>query len=328
MMEEEIVKSHVVGIDVSIAHTTLAILDIRGNILAKDSFPTTDYPNVNDYVTKLAESIVTMMEENGGFLTCRSVGISCPSANFLTGCVANAPNLPWKGIIPLAAMMRDRLGLAVAVANDAHVSALGEYTYGLAHGMEDFIVVSLGVGLGSCFFSHGRGHRGYLGYAGEFGHSCVVDHGRKCNCGKEGCLEAYCATHGIVKTAHEVMAERPSEPSLMRNIDTLTPRIITECCDKGDELAIEVYRRTGYLLGIGLANYASIIDPQIIVLTGGISKAGKWLLDPVRASFEEHVFTNLRGKTKVLVSRINDREREVLGAGALAWVIPEYSLFK
>jgi glucokinase len=327
MMEEEMIKSHVVGIDISIARTTYSILDIRGNILAQDSFPTTDYPNVNEFVTKLVESIVTMMEANGGFLTFRSVGISCPSANFLTGSVANAPNLPWKGDVPLAAMMRDQLGMAVAVANDAHVSALGEYNYGLAHGMKDFIVISIGVGLGSCFFSRGKGHRGHLGYAGEIGHACVIDHGRRCACGKEGCLEAYCAAQGVVTTAREVLAES-SQPSLMRDMETLTPKIISECCDQGDELAIEVFRRTGYILGIGLANYASIIDPQAIILTGGISKAGKWLLEPTRASFEEHVFTNLRGKVKVLTSRLHDKEREVLGAGALAWVIPEYSLFK
>ena len=224
-------------------------------------------------------------------------------------------------------MMRDRLGLAVAVANDAHVSALGEYTYGTGHGMEDFIVVSIGVGFGSCFFSRGRGHRGFRGFAGEVGHSCVVDHGRKCACGKEGCLEAYCAAHGIEQTAREVMAES-SAPSLMRDIENLTPRDITECCEKGDELAIEVYRRTGYMLGIGLANYASIIDPQLIIITGGVSKAGKWLLNPTRISFNEHVFGNMRDSIKIVTSVMNNREREVLGAAALAWTIPEYSLFK
>ncbi len=328
MMEEEVVKSHVVGIDISIDSTTYAILDIRGNILAKDSFLTSDYPNVNDFVSKLTESVVLMMEENGGFMSFRSVGISAPSGNFLAGCIANAPNLPWKGVIPLAAMMRDRLGMAVAVANDAHVSALGEYSYGAAHGMENFVVISLGIGLGSCFFSRGQGHRGHLGYAGEIGHTCVIDHGRKCSCGKEGCLEAYTAAQGILRTAREVMEERPTEHSLMRSIEKLTPRLIAECCDKGDELAIEVYRRTGYILGLGLANYASTVDPQAIILTGGITKAGKWLMEPLRESFEEHVFTNLRGQIKILRSHLNDKEREVLGAGALAWVIPEYSLFK
>ena len=325
-MEEEI-KSKVMGIDISNERTTYAIVDIRGNIIAEDEFVTTDYPDINDFVSHLSEKMVELMEANGGFFSVRSVGISCPSASFLTGRIVNATNLPWKGVIPLAAMLRDRLGMAVAVANDAHVSALGEYSYGMAHGMEDFIVLSLGVGLGSCFFSGGKGHRGHNGFAGEFGHICILDHGRRCGCGKEGCLEAYCAARGIVQTARELMAES-DKPSLLRSLERMSPRTIAECCDKGDELAIETYRRTGYLLGVGMANYASVIDPQAIILTGGISHAGKWLTDPMKESFDEHVFRNARGKIRIIVSRLNDHEREVLGAAALAWVVPEYSLFK
>jgi len=325
-MEEEI-KSKVMGIDISNERTTYAIVDIRGNIIAEDEFVTTDYPDINDFVSHLSEKMVELMEANGGFFSVRSVGISCPSASFLTGSIVNATNLPWKGVTPLAAMLRDRLGMAVAVANDAHVSALGEYSYGMAHGMEDFIVLSLGVGLGSCFFSRGKGHRGHNDFAGEFGHICILDHGRRCGCGKEGCLEAYCAARGIVQTARELMAES-DKPSLLRSLERMSPRTIAECCDKGDELAIETYRRTGYLLGVGMANYASVIDPQAIILTGGISHAGKWLTDPMKESFDEHVFRNARGKIRIIVSRLNDHEREVLGAAALAWVVPEYSLFK
>jgi len=327
MIQEE-VKLRVMGIDISNERTTYAIVDIRGNIIAEDGFVTSDYPNVNDFVAVLTERMVDLMEANGGFLSIRSVGISAPSANFLTGSIVNAPNLPWKGVIPLAAMMRDRLGMAVAVGNDAHVSALGEYSYGMAHGMKDFIIISLGVGLGSSFFSRGRGHDGYQGFSGEVGHSCIVDHGRKCGCGKEGCLEAYCATKGIIKTAEEVLEEHSDEPSLMRDLEKISPRLITECCDKGDKLAQEVYRRTGYLLGIGIANYASIIDPQAIILTGGISHAGKWLLEPMKESFDEHVFQNIKERVKIIASPLSDHEREVLGASALAWEVPEYSLFK
>ena len=327
MMEDEGIKSRVIGIDISNERTTYAIVDIRGNIIAEDEFSTEDYPNVNDFVTKLTDSMIELMEANGGFMSVRSVGVSCPSANFLTGNIVNAPNLPWKGVVPLSAMLRDRLGLAVAVGNDAHVSALGEYSYGLAHGMNDFIVVSLGIGLGSCFFSRGRGHRGFRGFSGEVGHTCVVDHGRKCGCGKEGCLEAYCAAKGVIETARELMAESDA-PSLMRQLEKLTPRTIFECCEQGDEMAIEVYRRTGYLLGIALANYASVVDPQAIILTGGISHAGKWLVEPLRWSFNEHVFQNMRDNIRIVVSPLNNHEREVLGASALAWVVPEYSLFK
>ena len=326
-MEEYNIKSKVVGVDISNESTTYAIVDVRGNIIAEDSFSTEDYPDVNTFVTVLSEKIVTLVEENGGYETIRSVGVSAPSASSVSGCIENAANLPWKGIVPLAAMLRDRMGLAVALSNDAHISALGEYTFGSAHGMKYFIIISLGVGIGSCFFSEGKEHVGHLGFAGEFGHTCIVHQGRKCGCGHEGCLEAYVGANGIVETARELMAESDA-PSLLRNLEKLSPRTIAECCDKGDEMAIEVFRITGHYLGMGLANYASIVDPEAIIFTGGISRAGKWLVEPVDEAFNEHVFGNLRGKVKILCSKLNNRERDVLGASALAWNVPEYSLFK
>jgi glucokinase len=255
------------------------------------------------------------------------VGISAPSANFLTGCIVNSANLPWKGVIPLSAMLRDRLGLAVAVANNAMVVAMGEQAFGSAHGMRDFIVITLGTGMGSCVFSDGNVNLGYDGYAGEIGHTCVNLHGRQCGCGNIGCLETYTAAKGIVKTAQEVLAES-DQPSLMRQEEKLTPKKIAQFCDQGDELSIEVYRRTGEILGIGLANYASLLDPEAIIFTGGIPKAGKWLLEPAKKSFDEHVFHNIQGKVKFLNSELNDRERDVLGASVLAWKVKEYSLFK
>ena len=326
-MEEFNIKSKVVGVDISNETTTYAIVDVRGNILAEDSFPTEDYPDVNNFVTILSERIVTLVEANGGYETIRSVGVSAPSANSVSGCIENAANLPWKGIVPLAAMLRDRMGLAVALSNDAHISAVGEYTFGSAHGMKNFIIVSLGIGIGSCFFTDGKEHVGHLGFAGEFGHTCIINKGRKCGCGHEGCLEAYAGANGIVQTARELMEESDA-PSLLRSLEKLSPRTIAECCDKGDEMAIEVFRRTGHYLGMGLANYASVVDPEAIILTGGISRAGKWLLEPVYDAFDEHVFGNLRGKVKILCSNLNNRERDVLGASALAWDVPEYSLFK
>ena len=193
--------------------------------------------------------------------------------------------------------------------------------------MQNFVIISLGVGVGSCFFSAGHEHQGSHGFAGEFGHTCVVDGGRECGCGHQGCLESYVGAVGIVKTARELMAES-DKPTLMRDLQKLSPRTIAECCDKGDEMAIEVFRRTGYMLGVGLANYASLIDPEAIILTGGISHAGKWIVDPAYESFEAHVFGNLKGKVRILLSKLDDRERDVLGASALAWSVPEYSLFK
>jgi len=227
----------------------------------------------------------------------------------------------------LSAMLRDRIGLAVGLSNDAHISALGEYTFGSAHGMKNFIIVSLGVGIGSCFFSDGKEHRGHGGYAGEFGHTCVYPGGRQCGCGNKGCLEAYVGAKGIIRTAQELM-EESKEPSLMRNLEKLSPRTIKECCDQGDAMAIEVFRRTGRILGQGLATYASLIDPEAIIFTGGISHAGHWLLDSAEEELEKLVFGNLKKKVRLLVSKLDDRERDVLGASALAWSVPEYSLFK
>jgi glucokinase len=287
-----------------------------------------EYPDVNDFCTALAEKVLVLVEENGGFESIRSVGVSAPSASCVSGCIENAANLPWKGVIPLSVMLRDRLGLAVAVANDAHITALGEKTYGSAHGMKDFVVVSISHGgLGSCFFSNGQPHLGFDGFAGEIGHTCVEVGGRLCGCGHRGCLETYCSNKGLVKTVDELMAES-KEPTLLSDLHELNSTTIARCCDKGDKLAIEAYRRTGDMLGLGLANYASVLNPEAIILTGDMMVAGKWLLKPLRQSFDEHVFHNIKSKTRILVSILKEGERDVLGASALAWDVKEYSLFK
>ena len=321
------IKSRVVGVDISLRKTTYAIVDICGHVLAKEQFVTLDYPNISDYVSTLCERIVTFVEANGGYDTIRSVGISAPSGCFQTGCIENNPNMPWKGVIPLAALLRDRLGLAVALGNNAHVRALGEHSFGVAHGMKNFVVVTIGHGLGTCLFSNGKTHTGFHGLSGEAGHTCLIPGGRLCGCGNRGCLEAYCAAKGIVTTARELM-EQSTVPSKMREIADLTPEIITQLCDEGDQLAIETYRQTGYYLGWGLANYASITNPQAFIMSGGIIGAGHWLLEPAQQSFEEHVFRNLRGKIQIVTSNLDDEERDVLGASVLAWMVREYSLFK
>lgn len=317
----------VIGVDISTELTTYAVVDVRGNVLDRDCFETLKFPDINQYITELANRIMAMVEANGGYENIRSVGISAPSGNFVRESIVNSPNLPWKGEIPLAALLRDRLGLAVAVANDAHVTALGEKVYGSAHGMKDFVLLNLGIGFGSCIFSRDREHLGADGFAGEIGHTCVVVDGRECGCGNKGCLETYVGAKGIVRTAQELMSES-QEPSLLRQLEHLSPRTIAECCDKGDKLAIEVYRRTGQILGLGIANYASIVNPEAFIFAGGVSHAGKWLMEPTQESFERHVFHNIRGKVKLLCSILDDRERDVLGASALAWEVKEYSLFK
>ena len=326
-MERNNIKKRVVGVDIGTLRTNYAIIDVRGKLIAQNSFSTKNYPEVDRYVDKLTEAIVEIAEANGGLETIRSVGISCPSAVYLSGCIENSPNLPWKGIVPLAAMMRDRLGLAVALGNDAHNSALGEKMYGSAHGMKNFIVINIGVGLGSCFFSEGHEHQGAQGYAGEVGHTCIEENGRLCACGLKGCLEAYVASAGIAQTARELLAESDA-PSKMRDIEHLDSEIVARLCDEGDELAIETYRRTGHIFGRGLATYASLVNPEAIIITGGVSHAGHWLMDPTQESFEKHVFGNMRGKVSLILSDLDDAERDVLGAGALAWEVPEYSLFK
>ena len=326
-MIQSLVKTKVLGVDIGLEKTTYAIVDVRGNILAKDSFLTQDYPNFNTFLSVFCERAINMIMSNGEYEEIRSMGVSAPSANLLTGNIEYSGNLPWQGEIPLSAVLRDRLGLAAAVANDAHVRALGESTYGCAHGMKDFIYLTLGHGIGSCIFSNGHAHLGNNGFGGEIGHCCIYPGGRQCTCGSRGCLEAYCGANGIVQTAKEMMAES-DQPSLMREQAELTPKLIAELCDQGDEMAIEVFRRTGFILGIALANYASVINPEAIILSGGIAKAGEWLLKPLNDSFEEHVFHNIENKVKFMYSTLNDEERNVLGASALAWSVKEYSLFK
>ena len=321
------IKTRVVGVDIREVKTTYAVVDIRGEIIATDYFNTMDYPDVSDFVTALSERIIMLVEENGGYEKIRSVGMSAPSGNFMTGCIENAANMPWKGVVPLAAMLRDRLGLAVALANDAHITALGEKAFGSAHGLKDFVVVSISHGgLGSCIFMDGKPHLGVNGFAGEVGHSCVEVNGRECGCGRRGCLETYCSDKGLVKTVEELLAD--GEPSALRDLNNISIQSVTYYCDQGDAVAIEAFRRLGFMLGLGLANYASILNPEAIILTGDMMQAGKWLLRPMRKSFEEHVFHNIVGNVKFLVSTLNDHYRDILGASVLAWEVKEYSLFK
>lgn len=327
-MNENVVKRHVVGVDVSTELTTYAVVDILGGIIAKESFPTFDYPNVNEYVTVLSEKIIALVEQHGGYESVRSVGMSAPSGNFITGSIENASNIPWKGHVPLAAMLRDRLGLAVALGNDAHVTAVGEKTFGAARGFRNFVIVSVSHGgVGSCIYLDGHAHLGSEGFAGEFGHICINESGRQCSCGHFGCLEEYASSRGLVKTAQEILQET-GKKSVLQQVNTITAQVIADACEQGDEVAIETFRRTGSILGRALATYASLTDPEAIILTGDLTLYSKWIMDVMMESFEENVFHNLRGKVSILISPLNNSERDVLGASALAWDVKEYSLFK
>ncbi len=326
MLQTEL-KTRVVGVDIGIEITSTAVVDIRGNILASDSFLTGDNPNVADYLSRLSDNILNIVENNGGYELIRSVGISVPSGNFRMGAIANSPNLPWKGVIPLAAMLRDRLGLAVALGNNAHVRAIGEHTYGAAHGLKDFILITIGSGMGSCFYSNGKPHLGQDGFAGEIGHACMDIHGHQCGCGRQGCLEMYTSTKGVVLTAKEVLAER-SEPSSMRGLENLRYKDVLSACLEGDVLALETFRRVGEMLGVGLANYASVVNPEAIIFTGKVTHAGNYLLKAAEEAFDKHVFHNIHGRVKFLTSAIEEGDMDLLGASALAWEVEEYSLFK
>lgn len=326
-MINENIKTRVVGVDIGLDVTNTAVVDVRGNILGKDSFPTGDNPNIADFASVLCDNIVTLVEKYGGYESVRAVGISAPSGNYLTGSIVNSPNMPWKGVVPMAALLRDRLGLAVALGNNAHVRALGEHAYGAAHGLKDFILLTMGNGVGSCLFSNGHAHLGQDGFAGEVGHACVRPDGRQCGCGKKGCLEMYVARKGIRQTIREMLAES-DEPSLLRSVDNPTIDQLAAFCQKGDQLSQEVLRRTGMMLGIGLANYASVVNPQAIIFTGKVIHAGEWLLNATEKSFDEHVFPNIRGKVKFLTSELEEDEMDLLGASVLAWEVEEYSLFK
>ena len=323
-----IIKTKVIGVHIDVAVTVIAVVDQRGNIIAEDRLMTTDFPDVNHFVETLSERIILLAEANGGYEEIRSVGIGAPSGNYLTASIENAGNLPWKGIIPMAVILRDRIGLAVALGNDVHTIGMGESVYGAGHGMQNFVVVMIGdCGLGSCIFVNGQPHLGVNGSAGELGHCCVEDGGRLCNCGRRGCLEEYVSNRGIEQTARELLAAS-DEPSLMRSLTALTPMAIGMCADQGDALAKEVWRRTGFMLGLGLANMATIVDPEGIILTGNLTAVSKWLIGSTQESFDTNVFQNIRNKVKLVISSLSDNDRNVLGAAALAWTVREYSLFK
>ena len=324
----EKIKRHVVGVDVNTGFTTYAIVDVLGGIMAKESFRTFDYSDVNEYVTILSDKIVDLAEKTCGYENIRSVGVSAPSGNFVTGSIEYAINIPWKGHIPMAAMLRDRLGIAVALGNDAHVTAMGEKAYGAARGLRNFIVITVSHGgVGSSVFMDGRAYLGTEGYSGEFGHTCIEENGRLCTCGHRGCLEEYLATRGVLRMVDEVI-EDTGKTSILQQVEPLTTQAISDACEQGDEVAIETYRRIGLLWGRTLATYASLVDPEAIILTGGLAVHHKWMIGSIKESFEANIFHNLRGKVKLLVSTLEDSDRDVLGASALAWEVEEYSLFK
>ena len=319
-MEKTMEKPYTVGIDIGGTNTVFGVVDARANILSHDSIKTKDYTDIHTYVNTLAERLMVLIDAAGGIDTIKGIGVGAPNGNYYTGQIEQAPNLPWKGIVPLAQLLKDRLGVPVVLTNDANAAALGEMTYGVARGMKDFIMITLGTGVGSGVVVNGQLVYGHDGFAGELGHVIVRPGGRLCGCGRHGCLETYCSATGIVRTVHEVLSSS-DEPSLLRNIapEKVTSKDIYDAAEQGDKLALEIFRFTGTILGEAFANFIAFSSPEAIVLFGGLAKAGHYIIDPICEAMEANVMPIYKGKTRLLVSELKDSDAAVLGASALGW---------
>lgn len=307
-----------IGIDIGGTNTKLGLVDKKGNIINQSVMKTTGYDKVELYVDALKQEIQKLSGDTG-MDKITGVGVGVPNGNYYTGEVADAPNLPWRGNIPFAEIMQERLGLRVKLTNDANAAALGEMEYGAAKGMKDFIMITLGTGVGSGFVANGQLVYGHTGFAGELGHAVVVRNGRQCPCGSKGCMERYCSATGIVISANDLLAER-KEDSLLRNIGgQLTAKDIQEAAIAGDKLALEIFEQTGAVLGETLSIAVSIMSPQAIVFFGGLAKAGDLLFKPVRKHMEENLLHVFKDKVELLQSTLPDADAAILGASALAW---------
>lgn len=320
MMELKTECRHAAGVDIGGTNTVWGIVDACGNIVAQDSMKTRDFIQADVYADTLAERLRKMIDETVGRSNICGIGVGAPNANFYTGTIEQAPNLPWKGCVPLADMLKQRLGLPVAMTNDANAAALGEMRYGVARGMRDFIMITLGTGVGSGIVINGQMVYGHDGFAGELGHVIVERNGRLCGCGRRGCLETYCSATGIVRTAHEFLTES-DEPSLLRRkpVDEITSKDIFDAAEEGDALTHRIFDYTGTILGRALADFIVFSSPEAIVLFGGLAKAGHYIMDPVRRAMDENTMSVFKGKTKLLLSELKDSDAAVLGAAALGW---------
>lgn len=319
-MENSMEKPYTIGIDIGGTNTVFGIVDARGHILSHDGIKTKDYPDIDVYVDTLATRLMCLVDVVGGITQIKGVGVGAPNANYYTGQIEQAPNLPWKGIVPLVSLLRERLGVPVALTNDANAAALGEMTYGVARGMKDFIMITLGTGVGSGVVVNGQLVYGHDGFAGELGHVIVRRGGRLCGCGRRGCLETYCSATGIVRTVHEMLSSTDA-PSLLRDIPVgkVTSKDIYDAAERGDKLACEIFRFTGTVLGEAFADFIAFSSPEAIILFGGLAKAGNYILNPIREAMEANVMNIYRGKTRLLVSELKDSDAAVLGASALGW---------
>ena len=319
-MEKKAVKPYVVGMDIGGTNTVFGIVDQDGNVVCQDSVKTKAYPIIEDYVNAIGEKLDVLIESVGGKDKINGMGVGAPNGNYYTGNIEFAPNLSWKGIVPLAKLFGERIGVPCKLTNDANAAAIGEMTYGAAKGMKHFIMITLGTGVGSGIVIDGKLVYGHDGFAGELGHVIAVPDGRLCGCGRKGCLETYCSATGIVRTAKEVLTSS-YDPSMLRNIpeSELTSKDIFDCAMAGDAIAKDIFQKTGELLGKSLANFTAFSSPEAFIIFGGLAKAGDLIFKPVKEAMQENMLAVFKNKVKVLPSQLKDADAAVLGASALGW---------
>lgn len=314
-------KPNVVGIDIGGTNTVFGIVDQKGTVLASNSIKTQAYQELDNYMNALCDGIAKLVADTCGMDKIQGIGVGAPNANFYTGNIEHAPNLPWKGIVPFAKMMSEKLGVPVALTNDANAAAIGEMKYGVAQGMKDFIMITLGTGVGSGVIANGQLIYGHDGFAGELGHVIVERNGRPCGCGNKGCLETYTSATGVARTAREFLEKRANEDSLLRKIpaDQITSKDVFDAAKAGDAIAKDIFAFTGEVLGSALADFIKFSSPEAIVLFGGLAKSGDLLLVPLKKAMEDNLMPIFKNKVKVLFSGMKDADAAVLGASALGW---------
>ena len=325
MNGQQAMKPYVIGLDLGGTNSVFGIVDARGDIKATTAIKTAGYETAEAYVDACVTALQPIIEQVGGMDTIKAMGIGAPNGNYYKGTIEMAPNLPWAHdtIVPLAQMFSDRLeGIPVGLTNDANAAAIGEMVYGVARGMKNFIVITLGTGVGSGIVVNGQLLYGCDGFAGELGHVTMVrgEEGRSCGCGRKGCLEAYCSATGVARTAREMLS-KTTRPSLLRDMDPeeITSLDVSIAAGKGDELAKDIYDFTGKMLGEACADFAAFSSPEAFIFFGGMVKAGELIMKPIRESYEAHVLPIFRGKAQFLVSGLDGASAAVLGASAIGW---------
>lgn len=307
-----------IGIDIGGTNTDIGLVRSDGVCIERANIPTNEYYDINIYVADAAEKIQQLMKKNN-VDTIDGIGIGAPNGNFYTGCVEDAPNLNFKGNINLQALMQKHINVPVIISNDANAAAYGEFVYGGAKGLQHFIMFTLGTGVGSGIVIDGRLVHGSTGGAGELGHAILIPGGRQCGCGLKGCLETYCSATGIRRTAIELIEENSIYDGVLAKVPTekLTSKMVGDAAKEGDPLALKVFEKTGYLLGIAMANAVAFSAPQAVFLMGGPVKAGDVLLTPLKKSFEENLLFTFKGKVDIRLSQLPDNDVAILGAAAL-----------